>query len=142
MQQSINRRWALVTGALLAFPTAYFILISLLKYGLDLPYLFDSAQPLLETLGIKESLGFNINLLILFGPLIALGLNLLAVVKIDWYNQRDNFSVKFSIQKHWWNMVVVIVSGILLAVLFVYAIGENCSGCESFVINFYETTLV
>jgi hypothetical protein len=124
MQLTINRKWAIMLGALLAFPTAYFILIALLnEYGY--PYLFNAAQPVLEQLGIKESLGFNINLLILFGPMLALVLNLLAVVRIEWYNQSEILSVKFSVQKHWWNMSLIILSGMLLAVLFIYAIGEN-----------------
>lgn len=126
MQHTINRKWSIAFGTLLAFPTAYFIFISLLKYGLDLPFLLDSTQPLLERLGIKESLGWNINLLILFGPLIALMLNLISVLKIEWYNEREKFSVKISVQKHWWNMTLVIFSGILLAILFIYALGENC----------------
>lgn len=125
-QITINRKWSFSIGALLAFPTAYFIFIALLKYGLGLPYLFDSVQPLLESLGIKESLGWNINLLILFGPLIAMVLNLFAVLKIEWYNERESFSVKVLIQKHWWNMALVIFSGILLATLFIYLLGENC----------------
>jgi hypothetical protein len=125
MQLTINRRWAIAFGALLAFPAAYFILINLLnEYGYS--YLFVSSQPLLEQLGIKESLGFNINLLILFGPFVALVLNLFSVLKIDGYNEREEFSIKFSIDKHWWNMMLVIFSGILLAVLFFYALGENC----------------
>jgi hypothetical protein len=125
MQQTINRRWAITLGCLLALPTAYFILINVLnEFGY--PYLFYSSQPFLQQLGLKESLGFNINLLILFGPLIAMVLNLLAVVKVDWYNQRDHFSVKFSIKKHWWNMTLVFFSGVLLAILFIYGVGENC----------------
>ena len=126
MQLTINRKWAVAFGMLLALPAAYFILISLLKYAFGIPWLFDAAQPFLERLGIKEALGFNINLVILFGPLIALLLNLFAVLKIDLYNDKENFSIKFSIRKHWWNMMLVIFSGILLAVLFVYALGENC----------------
>lgn len=126
MQVAFHRKWAIALGTLLAIPTAYFILISLLKYGLDQPYLFDSARPFLERMGIKEALGFNINLLILFGPFIALVLNLLAVIKFDWYNEKETFSIKFSIEKHWWNMLLVIFSGLLLAFLFIYAIGENC----------------
>jgi len=110
----------------LAFPTAYFIIISLCKYVFGSAYLFDSAQPMLERMGIKESLGWNINLLILFGPLAALVVNLLSVLRIEWHNTRDHFSIKFFIEKHWWNMVLVIVSGILLATLFIYAAGENC----------------
>ena len=116
----------MVSGTLLVFPAAYFVLISLLKYGPGIPYLFNTAQPLLESLGIKEALGFNINLVILFGPFVALLLNLFAVLTIDWENDREDFSIRFSIQKHWWNMALVFFSGILLAILFIYAVGENC----------------
>ena len=122
----INTNSVLWIGTLLTLPTAYFIFISLLKYGLGIPSLLDSTQPVLERWGSKESLGFNINLLILFGPMIALFLNLFAVLKIECYNQRDFFSLKLSLQKHWWNMALVIFSGILLATLFIYALGENC----------------
>jgi len=122
----INTNRVFWIGTLLTLPTAYFILISLLKYVFGISYLFDTAQPLLERMGIKESLGLNINLLILFGPLIAMLLNLLAVLKIVWFNQKDFFSVKLSLQKHWWNMALVIFSGILVATLFIYALGENC----------------
>ena len=117
---------ALGIGALLALPTAYFIFISVLKHALGLPFLFDSTQPLLERLGIKESLGLNINLLILFGPLIALILNLISILRIEWYNERETFSVKVFIEKHWWNMMLVVFSGLVLATLFIYVLGENC----------------
>src|SRR6266487_6944398 len=93
-QITINRTWAFSLGTMLVIPTAYFIFIALLKYGLGVPFLFDSAQPLLERLGIKDSLGWNINLLILFGPLIAMVLNLFAVLTMEWYNEKEDFSVK------------------------------------------------
>ena len=125
-QITVNRKLAFSFGAILAFPTAYFIFIALLKYGVGYSYLFDNTQPFLERLGIKESLGWNINLLILFGPLIALTLNLFSILKIDWYNEKENFSVRLSIQKYWWNMVLVLFAGVLLATLFIYALGENC----------------
>ncbi|MEO5783100.1 MAG: hypothetical protein ABIQ07_07510 [Ginsengibacter sp.] len=126
MQHTINRKWAMAFGALLAFPTAYFIFISVLKYGLGLPNLFDAAQPLLERLGIKQSLGLNINLLILFGPFIAMIINLFSVLRIEWFNETESFSFKASFEKHWWNVMLVFFSALLLAVLFFYAIGENC----------------
>ena len=87
---------------------------------------FDHARPFLERSGIKESLGWNINLLILFGPLIALALNLFSFLKIEWYNEKETFSLKLSIEKYWWNVVLVIFAGALLAILFIYALGENC----------------
>ena len=125
-QITVNRKLVFSFGALLAFPTAYFIFIALLKYGVGSSYLFDSAKPFLERLGIKESLGWNINLLILFGPLIALGLNLLSVLRIEWQNEKENFVLRLSIQKHWWNIVLVIFTCLLLATLCIYAMGENC----------------
>ena len=73
----VNRKWAFTLGALLAFPAAYFIFIALLKYGLGSSYFFDNAQPLLERMGIKEPLGWNINLLIFnSGPPMVLTINL------------------------------------------------------------------
>ena len=126
MQHTINRKWAIAFGTLLAFPTAYFIFISVLKYGLGLPNLFDAAQPLLERLGIKQSPGLNINLLILFGPFIAMIINLFSVLRIEWFNETESFSFKVSFEKHWWNMMLVFFSALLLSVLFFYAIGENC----------------
>ena len=122
----LNPKLAFALGGLLAFPTAYFIFIALLKYGLKSSDLFDSAQPFLERLGIKESLGWNINLLILFGPLITLVLNLFSLLQIEWYNEKENFSIRLSIQRHWSNMILVVFSGVLLAILFSYMLGENC----------------
>ena len=126
MQHTINRKWAIAFGTLLVFPTAYFIFISELKYGLGLPNLFDAAQPLLERLGIKQSPRLNINLLILFGPFIAMIINLFSVLRIEWFNETESFSFKVSFEKHWWNMMLVFFSALLLSVLFFYAIGENC----------------
>ena len=126
MQHTINRKWAIAFGTLLVFPTAYFIFISVLKYGLGLPNLFDAAQPLLERLGIKQSPRLNINLLILFGPFIAMIINLFSVLRIEWFNETESFSFKVSFEKHWWNMMLVFISALLLSVLFFYAIGENC----------------
>jgi len=60
-------------------PAAHFIFIALLKYGLKSSYLFDSAQPFSERLGIKESQGWNTGseIMIIYtrGPvIISLGL--------------------------------------------------------------------
>jgi hypothetical protein len=125
-QLIINRKFTFTLGALFLIPTAWFILISLLKYGFGVPYLFDSTEPLLEKLGIKESLGWTINLLILFGPSLALMLNVLSILKIEFDNGKDLFSVRLSIQKHWLNLLIIFIAGSLLSILFVYLMGENC----------------
>ena len=113
-------------GLVLSFPTFYFILVSLLKYVFGMPALFDAIAPSMERWGAKEPLGFNINALILFGPLMALLLNLLVAFHIHLHNQQDQWQVELLAQKSWGNWFIIFFSSLLLITLFVYAIGENC----------------
>jgi hypothetical protein len=110
---------------LLSLPTAYFITISVLKYGLNIEGPFDNATPFLERMGIKENLGWNINLLILFGPLIAFLLTIFQVLKINWKFTREQFEFHFAIRKKWFPLMVAVLSGGLLLTLFIYLLGEN-----------------
>lgn len=114
-------------GLLLSFPTAYFILISVLKYEMGYDYLFDSIRPTLESLGIKESFGWNINLLILFGPVLALILNMLHVLSIHFEFSKQKIDCQLSIIKSWWNLAVVLLSGGVLFILSAYLFLENCN---------------
>ena len=117
--------WLNVLSLLLALPTAYFITISLLKYGLNIDGPFDHASPFLERMGIKESIGWNINLLILFGPLVAFLLTVFQTLKINWQFSKEQFEFQFTIRKKWFPLVVAVVSGGLLLILFIYLAGEN-----------------
>ena len=112
---------------LLALPTAYFILISVLKYALNIDGPFDSAQPALERWGIKETLGWNINLLILFGPMLAFLLTIFQVLKIEWHFTKEEFLLHFTLQKKWFPLLVALFSISLLGILFLYFLGENCT---------------
>ena len=114
-------------GLLLSLPTAYFIFISLLKYELGYPFLFDSIQSTLESWGIKESFGWNINLLILFGPVLALLLNVLSVLHIRFEFSKERIDCRLSITKSWWNLAVVLLSGGVLFILSAYLFLENCN---------------
>ena len=111
-------------GMLLSIPTAYFILINVLnEFGWN--GLYDAAQPMLQNLGIRQ-FGWNINLLILFGPVLALLLNGLSVLKIRIQFTKESFDCHLSIAKSWWNLAVVFLSGGCLLFLFAYLLGENC----------------
>lgn len=59
MKQTASRfSWVTATALVMALPTAYFIAIKLFERGIGRkrrPY--DAANPLLERMGIKESLG-------------------------------------------------------------------------------------
>jgi hypothetical protein len=114
-------------GLLLALPTGYFIFISILKYWLNINGPFDSLQPFLERLGSKESFGWNINLLILFGPVLAFLLTIFQVVRIKWNFTEEEFHFDLTVQRKWFPMLVAVFSIGTLAILFFYLLGENCN---------------
>jgi len=126
MKQLIKQNSIAIASLLLALPTAYFITISVLKYlaGIDGP--FDTMAPVLERWGIKEALGWNINLLILFGPLVAFLLTVFQVLSIRIQFTENHFLFQFLLKKRWLPLFVAAFSVSLLAILFVYLLGENC----------------
>ena len=127
MKQSTKSNWLTATGLLLALPAAYLICISVLKYGLDINGPFDSSEPFLNRLGIKESIGWNINLLILLGPIAGFLLAIFQVLIIKWRFTKEHFHFEFTLRKKWFPMLVSAFSISLLAVLFFYLLGENCN---------------
>ena len=126
MKQYIKQNGIAMASLLLALPTAYFLGISVLKYemGIDAP--FDTAAPFLERMGIKESLGWNINLLILLGPLVAVVLSIFQVLKIKFQFIQNHFLFQFILKKRWSPLLVAAFSVSLPVVLFIYLAGENC----------------
>lgn len=125
MKQYTKQNGIAIASLLLALPTAYFICISILKYEMGIDGPFDSIAPLLEKMGIKETLGWNINLLILLGPVVAFLVMIFQVLKIDWQFTKEQFLFHFTIQKRWFSLLVAGFSGGLLAILAIYLIGEN-----------------
>jgi hypothetical protein len=87
---------------------------------------FDLAAPLPEEMGIKQSLGWNINLVILLGPVVACLLTVFQVVKIKWQFSSENFQFHITVKKRWFPLLVGAFSLTLLAILFLYLFGENC----------------
>lgn len=116
--------WVTTAALLLSLPTAYFILVNVLnELGLNGPY--DAVQPFLERTGISNGLGLNINLLIVFGPMLALLLTIFQVLKIEWRFTRDEFHLNFAVQKRWFPLLVVAFSISLVAILIFYFLVEN-----------------
>lgn len=127
MKQLTKQNRLTAAALLMALPTAYFIVISILKYELGIDGPFDSIAPLLERMGIKETPGWNINLLILFGPVVACLLTIFQVLKISWQFTKEQFQFYFTIRKKWFPLLVSVFSLSLLAILFFYLLGENCN---------------
>jgi hypothetical protein len=128
MKQTISKSNLVTTlGLILAIPTAYFIFISVLKYQFGINDPFDILQPSLERMEIKNAIGWNINLLILFGPVLAFLLTVLQVLRIKWEFTQQEFQFQFTIHKKWFPILVAAFSIGILAILFVYGFVENCN---------------
>ena len=117
---------AVTAGILLTIPLMWFFLISILKFELNNPYLYDMAFPLLDKLGVRQPPGLNINLLFLGGPVVALLLNLASIFRIAARAHNDQVLLRITIYKNWWNLFVVVFSGAASAMLIFYLAAENC----------------
>ena len=116
-----------IAGMFLTIPATYFFLASILKFELNTPGLYDAIEPALLTMGLRENFGWNINLLILFGPVLALLLNVLSVLHIRFETTKEKIDCRVSINKSWKNLAGVFLSGIVLLILFAYLFVENCN---------------
>ena len=121
------RPWLNIVAVILLLPAAYVIIISLLKYGLGIDGPFDSSAPLLEQMGIKESLGWNINLLILLGPVAALLIALWQLLHIKWQFSKEYFRFDIMVRRKSIAMTIAILAILVLASLSIYLAGENCN---------------
>ena len=127
MKQISQHNGIAIISLVMAFPTAYFIAIAILKYELGVDAPFDAIAPFLERWGIKEALGWNINLLILFGPLVAFLLTIFQLLRIRLQFTQNHFLFQIMVRKTWLPMLVAGFALSLLAILFVYLVGENCN---------------
>lgn len=127
MKQITKQNGITIISLLLALPTAYFIAIALLKYELGVNGPFDAIAPLLESWGVKEALGWNINLLILFGPLLAFFLTIFQLLGIRTHFTQNHFLFQITVRKRWLPLLVAGFSISLLAILFAYLLEENCN---------------
>ena len=114
-----------IVGLLLTIPATYFLFINILN-EMGQPGLFNSAAPLFTRLGGDEPLGWNINLLIVGGPLFALLLNITSVLRFDWHLDKTMVEINLQIERRWTNWVIIGLGGLCMLVLFIYLAGENC----------------
>ena len=127
MKQITKQNGIAIISLLLALPTAYFIVIAVLKYEFGVGGPFDAIAPLLESWGIKEAPGWNINLLIFLGPLLAFLLTIFQLLGIRMQFTQNHFLFQITVRKRWLPFLVAGFSISLLAFLFVYLLGENCN---------------
>ena len=126
--QLIRPAWFALVGFMLTVPTAFFLFINILKFELGYDALYDAVAPTFDALGLTQPLGFNISLLILFGPALAIVLNLPSILSIGWSRREDvtELDVQFY-HRPVINWIVIAVSSICLIILFGYGLAENCN---------------
>ena len=121
---SFRRNWLNFVALILVLPSACFFCINILnETGINGPY--NTSQPVLESLGIREQFGWNINLLIVFGPVIALLLSSLQVLHIEWNFSKEQFQFNITIRRKWFPLFITFLSVLMLIALFMYLAGEN-----------------
>lgn len=111
---------------LLAIPTTCFLGISVLKFEMGINAPNDAISPFLARTGISESLGWNINLLILLGPIVAFALSLFQVLRIRFQFTQNHFLFQLILKKRWLPLLVMAFSASLLGIIFIYLVRENC----------------
>lgn len=130
MMEKKNRssnRWLFVAGLLLTLPAAVFLLVSMAKYAWGWSGAYDALYPFYLRWGVEEDLGWNINLLILFGPVAAFLINLPVFIISSFEQPWREIRISISMSGKWPNVLVTAFSGLVLAILFVYLAGENCN---------------
>jgi hypothetical protein len=120
---------AFIAGTLLIYPAAYFFLSNILN-DLNYPFLWKQIAPYFDR-PENKSLGWNANLLIVFGPIVAILLNLPKLLQIR-LNKKENEPLELAAfiklnSIHW---LVVIAGLVVTSVLMAYLIGENCNCFE------------
>lgn len=120
----LTRPLALCAGILLVLPSLYFVVSALLNYGLGFAALWKLIEPIFNK-PENKSLGFNINIVILFGPLVAILINLPQVVQLHFSRMEDEVYINLSISKYRYSWMVVAAGIGCLGIMFFYLVAEN-----------------
>lgn len=121
-----NNNRLTILAILLALPGAYFILVNVL-HELGIPGPYNAIAPLVERAGGSEPLGWNINLLIAGGPVLAFFLTIFQVVKVEWQFTKEAGWIHFSFRRKWLPAWVASISAGVMTSLLLYLFLENCN---------------
>ena len=117
-----KNNWVTTMALLLAMPAGYFILSSVLKFTFNINEPYDLIAPLVEP---KQ---FSIaNLLILFGPLLAILLTIFQVLTIELRFSKEEVKLNLVVTKRWFPLLVIGFAGFIVAILVFYYQVENCN---------------
>jgi hypothetical protein len=73
-----------------------------------------------------ENVGWNINLLLVFGPAVAVLLTFFQIVKFNIDLRGNDFFIGIVVHKRWFPLLVTAFGAGLIGILAIYFVGENC----------------
>jgi hypothetical protein len=120
-----RERRSVILAALLVLPSALFVTASVLKYGLDLPFLYDALGPFADpSKGIADA---AVTTVVLLGPVAAALIALWPIVRLHVGRSSRTLEASVSLQLAWANVVVAVVALGLLALLFGHIASEDAA---------------
>jgi hypothetical protein len=114
-----------VIGMTLLLPATYFMftLLARIFFGVRTLYLAIAPSFLQSPFGI---LSFHLAQVILYGPLVAVILNLFATLNIRLERENGRWSVKVNYRRgHWLNMAIAFQSGVLFLIMVAYTLIQH-----------------
>jgi hypothetical protein len=115
-----------VITTLLVIPTFYFLISAFLHFELGIYGPWSVIEPVFEQ-PENKSIGVNINLLILFGPAVSLGICLFRLIKLETKTDGDQLRIITFITTKSYLWFPVIIALLCLGSMFLYSIAENCN---------------
>ena len=122
----LTRSFAFTAGITAVLPCLSFIIANLLN-ELNVPLLWKPIAYIFED-PANKTVGLNVSLVVLFGPVIAILINLPQVVTACVVNQKSHTNFFIVIEKYAANWTVILIATICLVSIFIYLLGENCNG--------------
>ncbi len=124
----LNTRKSAILGALLLVLPLLFLSGVILKHYLQIDFgiltsIYEWIADLDQKYGDNSLLNWVIRILLLFGPIIAIGINFLSILHIRY--EKVNREIVMSIKLKWLNWSIIIFCSIIFLVFFSYLILEN-----------------
>lgn len=122
----LNAKTTAIWGSVLIILPSYFVFASIMKANFGMGFLY---APFSYFFMKQEQLGIgrhDISPIIFIGSaFVAVALNLLSIIHFSVSKDETEFSLNISLKKKFWNIALVIISGLLFSVFILYGIVEN-----------------
>ncbi|MBI1925381.1 hypothetical protein HYR99_14160 [Candidatus Poribacteria bacterium] len=109
----------------LLLPPLFFVSAAVLKYGLGIGYLFDILEPFYANPNRLRVFNIVSPILFLSGLFLAIALNLYPIFRLSIRKDNDTTVYTITVKAKLWNLSVIAMSFLLLAILIGYAFLEN-----------------